>query len=58
MGTPGVTGATFAKLTVADSLPGTAYYWNGNQNYNDWITPAASTDMQAMFLNMLVGYCF
>ena len=54
----GATGATVAKLTVADSLPGTAYYWNGNQNYNDWITPAASTDMQAMFLNMLVGYCF
>ena len=51
-------GGTFAKLTVADSLPGTAYYWNGNQNYNDWTTPAASTDMQAMFLNMLVGYCF
>jgi hypothetical protein len=56
MGTSAST--TFAKLTVADSLPGTAYYWNGNQNYNDWTTPAASTDMQAIFLNLLTGYCF
>jgi hypothetical protein len=56
MGTPG--GTVFAKLTVADSLPGTAYYWNGNSNYVDWTTASASTDMQAMFLNMLVGYCF
>ena len=51
-------GTTYAKLTVADSLPGTAYYWNANDQLQDWTTSGASTDTQAMFLNLLSGYCF
>ncbi|MFT6397478.1 MAG: cysteine-rich repeat protein [Bradymonadia bacterium] len=49
--------STASKITFAEGIGagGTVMYWNSNNGLVDWI--AAGADSQAIFLNLMAGYC-